>query len=527
MLTSPPAVLPAPIDPPAEGEQAPPPEQQNPPMETLTPPVVSHLNQQIDILMVDDQVAGNQYLTTTHASGSTIAGAEPMRLYGSRYEAGRSRRPVILYSGNRQQEPVEILHAEPDSAFRAVANKQGQPQEVNFSALPQTVSWDNLLFSDSALAQLTSLSPGGNITFSLHKKLSNQQEIRVSTQVTQQGKITLQRPDGGVARCHSEVVEGLNGTSCHIRKITAELPEGNTGDILFVLRSRIDRPGVHYRIGQQWMPSGTPVSVAEFRQASFLELFVPDAQPNVHRTDNFAKLGNLLEAGFYSASRHTQGDRFGIALGGSSLPAGESNHQLSRLEYLVIHDQVRGEHYITTLNSNRLKKGLRTALYGVFNPRGGEKQAAWHISRENAPLPSAEAQIVPTEDFVASSADEGITLSERGWRTLINMAPGDSRQWRYESHSAAGNLVLMNHLVKGGQLTLSRPGRVSCRDGEVEGRQGKICLLRELSWQGSANLSSNLRFKLSTSLNAVDARYRVEGEWVRLGDSVPISDLAN
>ncbi|MGL4277924.1 MAG: hypothetical protein ACRCS2_11900, partial [Morganella morganii] len=107
------------------------------------------------------------------------------------------------------------------------------------------------------------------------------------------------------------------------------------------------------------------------------------------------------------------------------------------------------------------------------------------------------------------------------------MAPGDSRQWRYENRSAAGNQVLMNHLVKGGQLTLSRPGHLSCRDGEVEGRQGKICLLRELTWQGSANLSSNLRFKLSTSLNAVDARYRVEGEWVRLGDSVPISDLAN
>ncbi|MGL4861320.1 MAG: hypothetical protein ACRC5A_16620 [Enterobacteriaceae bacterium] len=424
VLTSPPAVLPAPIDPPAEGEQAPVPEQQNPPMETLTPPVVSHLNQQIDILMVDDQVAGNQYLTTTHSSGNTIAGAEPILLYGSRHEAGRNRRPVILYSGNRRQESVEILKAEPEGAFRAVADRHGQQQEVNFSALPQTVPYDNLLLSDAALAQLTSLSPGGNISFSLHKKLPNQQEINVSAQVTQQGKITLQRPDGGVARCHSEVVEGLNGTSCQLRKITAELPEGNTGDIQFVLRSRIDRPGVHYRGGQQWMPSGTPVSVAEFRQASFLELFVPDAQPNVHSTDNFSELGNLLKAGFYSASRHTQGDRFGIALGGSRLPAGENSHQLSRLEYLVIHDQVRGEHYITTLNSNRLRKGLRTALYGVFNPRRGEKQAAWHISRENAPLPTEEAQILPTEDFAASSADDGITLSKGGMARADQYGPG-------------------------------------------------------------------------------------------------------
>ncbi|MGL4860526.1 MAG: hypothetical protein ACRC5A_12510, partial [Enterobacteriaceae bacterium] len=116
-------------------------------------------------------------------------------------------------------------------------------------------------------------------------------------------------------------------------------------------------------------------------------------------------------------------------------------------------------------------------------------------------------------------------VNEAGWQKLLSMATGDSLQWRYERGTAQQPFLLIAHIVKSAQLNLRLPSMQSCLQTEVEGVAGTSCLVREFDWQGTPPADGKLRVKLHSRGDLAQVRYRINGQWLRLLESVSVNEL--
>ncbi|MGL4858528.1 MAG: hypothetical protein ACRC5A_02085 [Enterobacteriaceae bacterium] len=492
-----------------------------------------YLSSSLDLVMIEDLVANNRYITTL-GSSTPITGASAPALYGTQHRGGGNQYPVAWYPHLGLKDVVKITTLEPASAFRGLTDGRGSVNETTLTSQRfSSPEESNLLLSDAALQHFIGMSAGSSETFLLDEELENGSQRHLMAQVHKKGRITLQRPAQFV--CHDQTVQGIAGKACLLREVTKDLALLPTNDIYFVLHSRIDSKGLFYRTGGDWHPLSTPSPLAELTEGSGVELFIASERfqhlGDYQRSIAGVPFNSLFKAGFYSASRYQRGDRFALALGNNQLPNGESAYRMSRLQLLQVNDRETGRQYITTLNGSADRNG-QVAVYGTQNPRSGERGLAWYFS--SGEVPASATPVVTPEEILSNGSgvthQEGetrIAITPAGWQKLSAMAIGDSQHWRYEQTENAIRSLVIAHVIKDAELTMDKPHNNQCRDSEVEGRQGVLCRLRDITLQGNLVQGSSLRFQVRGELASEWVRYRVGKAWEELNTSIPVSDFAD
>ncbi|MGL4859422.1 MAG: hypothetical protein ACRC5A_06730, partial [Enterobacteriaceae bacterium] len=438
----------------------------------------------------------NLYTTTLSVSGQTIPGTAPIVLFGVKQPASQHYRPIAWRSQGREQHEI-----------------------------------DSLLNTDLIDTFLTNTVTEEQFRYSL--KMRNGNDIALQTQLIKQAQIMLQRP--ATVDCQEMQLDEYQGKNCLIRTITIT-GDPSGGDIQFVMRSHHLLENARYRIGQQWYPLGTPIPVAEFTQGRGIELFIPSqAIKQIHQRLQSATLTSFLEAGFYSPSRYSQGDKFSLLLSGQ-LPSGKQSVLMSRLGLVFVDDQVTQNRYVSTTSSHSSQTGA--LLYGASHADSASRPAIWYsrgIQAAGEEIDSAyQAQLAPAS-FFAGFSKQGVAngdnatfspmISDAGWQKLLTMAPGDGQLLQYGQQGAVAEQRLMSNIVKEVHLELTAPATRECHSEQVKGIDGEVCTVREVNWSGTLS-GQDSRFVVRTSGNLTDHFYRTGNEWIALNNSIPLSDMA-
>ncbi|MGL4860076.1 MAG: hypothetical protein ACRC5A_10150, partial [Enterobacteriaceae bacterium] len=505
-----------------------------PEVPVFQPPAL--VTSQLDLLVVNDLTQGNAWVTTLSSNGATVSGSAPAAIFGVLNPGGRHRYPVAWYPHNNNHDVQRFIQAQPASAFAGLLNNQAEPLngELPTLTLPSG-NYVNPLFSHEAVQSFIN-GQNSTYTLQLQEQLVQGGERHIEAMVAKKAQITLQRPAQIV--CKEDRVDGLKGVSCLVRTVEVTGSDFNSGDIQFIIRSNALAGHASYRAGQQWYPVGTPIPISEFAQSKGIELFLSDTtQQQEVSLQQQRHLSTLLEAGFYSMSRHQRGDAFGLAISGR-LPADENPLMMSRIEIATIDDQVTQNQYVTTLSSQSRQRPA-PLLYGLRTPDSGARPAIWYSKRE-APATRATpvtgtVQLNPAEIF-SGFADEGgavsdqtsfsPALSQQGWQKLLSMMVGDAQLWRYEKQDEASQQILLSHIFKQAQLTLSYPDSKACRQEQVEGVEGRVCTMRKVEWQGAVT-TEDIRFALSNLSGDGAGYYRVSDTWIPFNASVPLAEFTN
>ncbi|MGL4859564.1 MAG: hypothetical protein ACRC5A_07490, partial [Enterobacteriaceae bacterium] len=447
-------------------------------------------------MVVNDEAQNNSYTTTLSVSGQTIPGAAPIVLFGVKQPASQHYRPIAWRSQGKEQNEIDSL-LNTDLIDKFLANNVTEEQ----------------------------------LQYSL--KMRDGNDIELQTQLIKQAQITLQRP--ATVDCQEIQLEEYQGKSCLIRIITLT-GDPSGGDIRFVMRSHQLLENARYRIGQQWYPLGTPIPVAEFTQGRGIELFITQQGAEQARQHmQSTSLTALLEAGFYSPSRYSQGDKFSLALSGQ-LSSGKKSVLMSRLGLVFIDDQVTQNRYVSTTNSHSSKSGA--LLYGASHVGFASRPAIWYSRGLDEVGEGSEgayqAQLAPASFFAGFSKNGAASgdnttfspmISDAGWQKLLTMSPGDGQLLQYGRQGAVAEQRLMSNIVKEVHLELTAPAARACHSEQVKGIEGQVCTVRDVNWRGSLS-GQDSRFVVRTSGNLTDHFYRTGNEWIALNHSIALSDMA-
>ncbi|MGL4861261.1 MAG: hypothetical protein ACRC5A_16315 [Enterobacteriaceae bacterium] len=495
---------------------------------------------QLGVLLIDDQIAGNQYVTTLESSGSTLPESLPVALFGVRHSMGRNQHLAAWYPHTFAKDIVRINSAEPSQAFSGLLDNHhnshyGDP--VSITPIPK--GYSNLLLSDLAFTRLQQMDIGSSHTLALQEQLENGGLRLVQSVINKQAHLILRRPNK--INCHDEQVSGIQGKSCLIREITLQDNALQNSDLQFIMRARSALPQAHYRVGQQWHPFGTPISVSEFTGSHGIEIFLPAEDPSANGTaQDRQTLAGLLEAGFFSSSRHSRGDFYGLTFSHTPLPQPEETINASRLEVLLINDQVGDTQYVTTLTRSSARgRGQQSVLFGVRNPGAGERNAIWYTNNSRLrsverPL-TVEPQLSPAQSFSGFAARGGTPqsepselpmLSDAGWQALSSLSQGDSQLWRFDAERANQRQQILSHIVKGGELQFARPSSYHCQAQKINGLNGQICRIREIQWRGAPVMNEELRFVVQSKKETMGMQYRVGQNWHPLASSITLAEFS-
>ncbi|MGL4858299.1 MAG: hypothetical protein ACRC5A_00890, partial [Enterobacteriaceae bacterium] len=240
-----------------------------PPIEPIKPnelpvPVTPTVQRnQLGVLLIQDQIAGNQFVTTLETSGMTLPGSVQPALFGALTSMGRNKYLAAWYPHNAATDIAAFTAVEPAELFAGLVNDRNDRIEGDIKTVHRPATdYVNPLLRSQFFDVLSSMSEGTQREFTLTEQLQNGGTRLVSTTVTRQAQIVLSRPDK--VNCREETVAGVQGKACLVRHIQAS---GNlqSGDIRFILRARGEAFQAHYRVGQQWYPLSTPIPLADFQ----------------------------------------------------------------------------------------------------------------------------------------------------------------------------------------------------------------------------------------------------------------------
>ncbi|MGL6117760.1 hypothetical protein, partial [Plesiomonas sp.] len=251
------------------------------------------------------------------------------------------------------------------------------------------------------------------------------------------------------------------------------------------------------------------------------------------------KLSELVESGFYSASRLAKGDRFNLQLFGSQLHTRPSI-VLSRLGLLSIEDTVTQRGYVTTLSGRSDQ-----AIYGERQPQGRSRQAAWYLeSGQLSPLfpLSRITHSQPVNLFFGVMDAQGQVSSGRimprdgqvnpvfspiALTGLVKQPLGAQQELLATGQRTDGSRVeYRTSAVKAAALRLDRPSRAECHADKVEGINGQTCVLRTISGEHNVSSGGDIRFMIRSGFPLPSARFRVSNQWHHLGESVGLAEFA-
>nr|WP_199065712.1 hypothetical protein [Chromobacterium sp. ASV5] len=487
-------------------------------------PVKQKIQSTQGVLLVEDRVSQSQYVTTLDSAGAALAGSPPQAIYGG--SGARAGRPVAWYTHKADGKVVRVDELKPAEAFRGVAAEAGN----SIAVLGVPADDDravNPVFSDRALQELARMPMGGQQKLVMHETLkAGEREFHAT--VFKRGQLILEAAGGRA--CRNETLDGVPGKLCVLRRVSGQHQAISAGDVRFSVRGKGAVQHGRFRVGRDWKPMGSDVSVAEFAGAKTIEVFF--AAPENKMAGAPQPLDALLEAKFYSASRQIRGDRFALRLGGALRP--EVQRALSRFDLQLIDDQPSGRQYVTTQANAQGQ-----SLYGELRGRGGY-QPIWYVNRQSRPdyHPVQQVDKLRPEGFfnglanadgrLGAGKDGGFinpVFSEQGFAALAAMPLGQQQQLSMEGTRSNGDKVQYRaHVAKAGQLRLMAGGQ--CRAEQVDGAAGQVCVLRRVA--GKPMAGSGLRFRLSAKLPYLlqqKARYKVGQTWRRLNEPVELAEF--
>ncbi|MBY0443939.1 MAG: hypothetical protein K2Q15_01845, partial [Burkholderiales bacterium] len=339
----------------------------------LLQPLKQTIRSEQGVLLIEDQVASSQYITTLDSNGGMIAGSPPQAIFGARTPGQGAKKTAIWYTHKADGQVKFIRAVQPKDAFRGMADDRGNPVATGEAQLRMlNAKQMNPVLSEQAFSDLAHLPAGGSSQFSMQEILAEGRERELITTVHKRGQLIL-----GAApaqSCRTETVDGIEGKLCTLRTVQGQHQASTAGDIKFTIRARMPAPNARFRVGQTWHRFGESVGLAEFANSKAIEVFYVPQQHASSAVRPLLKLDRMVEAGFYSASRLGRGDRFNLKIGNLATGGGSgSGPVLSRLSLLLVDVQPSGRQYVTTLAGSG-----QQAIFGERKPQGGSRQAIWY-----------------------------------------------------------------------------------------------------------------------------------------------------
>ena len=502
-------------------------------------PLKQTIRSEQGVLLIEDQVASSQYITTLDSHGGMIAGSPPQAIFGARTPGQGAKKTAIWYTHKADGQVKFIRAVQPKDSFRGMADDRGNPVATGEAQLRQLNAGQmNPVLSEQAFSDLAHLPAGGSSQFSMQEILAEGRERELITTVRKRGQLIL-----GAApaqSCRNEMVEGVQGKLCTLRTVQGQHQATTAGDIKFTVRARMPAPNARFRVGQTWHRFGESVGLAEFATSKAIEVFFVPQQDASSMARPQLKLDRLVEAGFYSASRLGRGDRFNLKIGNLA-SVGGSGPVLSRLSLLLVDDQPSGRQYVTTLSGSG-----QQAVFGERKPQGGSRSAIWYT--ENPLLKSlfpyiSISQLTPPQYFLGVANQNGDVVqgkrmpppgyihpafNDQAFADFVSLPVGQQQLLGFTGQQSNGDKTQHRlNLHKAAQLVLSAPAANSCRSEAVAGVQGQICALRQVSGSSKASSGGDLRFRLSSKAPiAPQARYRVGTNWHPIGEEIGIAEFA-
>jgi hypothetical protein len=491
------------------------------------------------VLLIEDQVANTQYITTLDSRGSMELGSPAAAIFGARIPRQGAKKPAVWYTHKTDPQVKQIHLLKPREAFQGMADEYGNAVALSGDRFEvQNGRQLNPVLSPAAFDGLAKMSAGASRQLSLTEILADGRERERINTVYKRGQLTL-----GAApaqSCRNEVLDGVAGKLCVLRTIQGQHQATTGGDIKFTIRSRIATPNARFRVGANWHRLGESVPLAEFANSKQIEVFfVPPAPVEGAVAMPLLNLDRVVEAGFYSSSRLSRGDRFNLQI--SNRPITDGTHSvMSRLGLLLIDDQPSGRQYITTLSGTASQ-----AVFGERRAQGGTRPVIWYAenSRFKSLFPLLSIVNLQPPQYFAGVANEQGQISvgrmgalpgyvnpafnEQAFADFVGMPVGKQQLLSFDGQRSGGDKSRFQlNLSKAAQLILSADG--TCRAEAVEGVAGQVCVLRRVGGESKANTAGEVRFRVSAHLSAAEqaqSRYRVSHVWHKLGEPVGLAEF--
>ncbi|NHR03590.1 hypothetical protein HA052_00140 [Chromobacterium haemolyticum] len=496
---------------------------------------------QQDVILIEDRLAGTQYLSTLGSSGGILPGSQPQAIFGARAPRGGAKKVATWYTHKPDAQVREISQLQPLPAFRGMADSHGATVGLSGDVFrPAQGRQVNPVLSELAFDTIAKAAPGASRELSFVETLAGGDERRFVTQVSKRAHLILN--PAPVNSCRNETVEGAAGKLCVLRTIAGQSNASSGGDLMFTVRAKmVETPKARFRVGGEWRHINDSVPIAAFARARTVEVFfVP---PPAEQRQAFIaahpkiRLDTLVEAGFYSRSRLFHGDRFNLQLPAMGGERPFVHKRYSRLGLLLIDDQSSGRQYVTTVNGSQDQ-----AIYGERHPQNGTRAAAWYLESGARPPLFALQQLghaSPIGGFAGFADAQGQiqsgvsaaapflnpVFSESAFAVLLHQPLGGQRRLTVEGLRSGGETVAYQvNASQQARLTLAAPVETACRPDLVDGVAGQRCVLRRLEMRSRAG--GDIRLLVRAKRPLPGGRFRAGGPWHNLGESVAVAELA-
>ncbi|WON83885.1 hypothetical protein [Chromobacterium haemolyticum] len=476
-----------------------------------------------ELLLIEDRAADVQYVSTLGVSDARMGAIYGAARVGAGAKTLLGWRPPVDFKADEVQSRLGVM----PGVFASRGGKNFFP------------------FTEQAFNRFRQLDLGASLALDVQDKQQAKQAIyrgkAVRAAVLKSAVLRLDPPAGGGSACRDERVNHIDGKVCELRRYVGRGADGMAfnaaGKLKFTVRSTLGEHArnAYYRVGSgAWLSLGQSTGLNAFNGQGGIEVFLPlpkkfpSAEQRERMVERLPKtperLSQLLEAVFDSSARGDDGFNLSLRdnvmreLQGSPGLRQHSPLRLSRLGVVLIEDAQSGS-YVATAHGHDGQ-----ALFGeprALRWRLGE-HGAHGFKLQSLKLPQGmEGEADPEGGGVilkASSLD-GMRARGLGAQVLLGLegaVDGQRQIWR-------------SNIVKSGQLKLSSPAGEACRQESVGGQAGLVCVLRQIdSAEGGTDVDGDTRFMVGGrlgSLKALNARYRVGGDWLPLGDSVALSRL--
>ncbi|MGR2779105.1 hypothetical protein [Chromobacterium haemolyticum] len=474
-----------------------------------------------ELLLIEDRAADVQYVSTLGVSDARMGAIYGAARVGAGAKTLLGWRPPAEFKADEVQSRLGVM----PGVFAPRGGKNFFP------------------FTEQAFNRFRQLDLGASLALDVQDKQQAKQAIyrgkAVRAAVLKSAVLRLDPPAGGGSACRDERVNHIDGKLCELRRYAGRGADGMAfnaaGKLKFTVRSTLgeDARNAYYRVGSgAWLSLGQSTGLNAFNGQGGIEVFLPlpkkfpSAEQRERMVERLPKtperLSQLLEAVFDSSARVDDGFKLSLRdnvmreLQGSPGLRQHSPLRLSRLGVVLIEDAQSGS-YVATAHGHDGQ-----ALFG--EPRALRWRLGEHgangFKLQSLKLPQGVEGGADPEGggvILKASSLDGMRARGLGAQVLLGLegaVDGQRQIWR-------------SNIVKSGQLKLSSPKGEACRQDSVGGQAGLVCVLRQIdSAEGGTDVDGDTRFMVGGrlgSLKALNARYRVGGDWLPLGESVALS----
>ncbi|WP_445989742.1 hypothetical protein ACSVCE_20055 [Chromobacterium haemolyticum] len=511
------------------------------PARPVPAPARQEWRSQQDLILIEDRLAGTQYLSTLGSSGGVLPGSQAQAIFGARAPRGGAKKVAVWYTHKPDAQVRDISQLQPLQAFRGMADARGAAVGLSGDGFkPAQGRQVNPVLSELAFDTIAKAAPGASRELSFVETLAGGGERRFVTQVSKRAHLILNPAPAN--SCRDATVEGAAGKLCVLRSISGQSNANSGGDLMFTVRAKMmATPKARFRVGGEWRHINDSVPIAAFAHAKAVEVFfVP---PAAEQLQSFIaahpkiRLDSLIEAGFYSRSRLFNGDRFNLQLPAMGGGRPQVQRRYSRLGLLLIDDQPSGRQYVTTVSGSQDQ-----VIYGERHPQDGSRAAAWYLESGSRPPLFALQQLghaSPAGGFAGFADAQGQVraglaaaapylnpvFSEAAFAALLRQPMGGQQRLTVEGLRSGGDVVSYQlNASQQARLTLAAPEGQACRPDTVDGVAGQRCVLRRMT--AGIRASGDIRLLVRAKRPLPASRFRVGREWHRLGESVAVSEIS-